>query len=71
MASPPVRRRPAENNATDGGWACDVCGLVFATGQALGGHKGSHKAGDHYSVSGFGSGNFTVGFNSKSGSGSG
>ncbi|GAQ79384.1 hypothetical protein KFL_000290340 [Klebsormidium nitens] len=49
VASPPVRRRPAENNATDGGWACDVCGLVFATGQALGGHKGSHKASDYYS----------------------
>jgi hypothetical protein len=48
----PMRRRTVEN-AAEGGWACDVCGLVFSTGQALGGHKGSHKSTDYYTVSGF------------------
>ncbi|GAQ86817.1 hypothetical protein KFL_003130060 [Klebsormidium nitens] len=45
--SPPVKERPVEEFVPLG-WPCEICGLVFPTGQALGGHKGSHKATYYY-----------------------
>lgn len=48
--SPSLGKRPLAN-VVPLGWPCEICGLVFPTGQALGGHKGSHKSTYYYSVS--------------------